>query len=440
MDFKNAPKKRTSNFREDETKLLIQLWGSPTVQNKLYLTHRKAPVMRLIAANMQKHGFYRTPDEIKTRIRNLKCLYHRIKKSMTTGQGIGTVDPDWPHYKAMDDILSKKNALRQSLVYNHNLLSEVSATEVKEEIEDIDVNDDAESNTSNSNGSDDEFEETAAMPATITPLIIEEEGKINTPIKIAPKPSAPIPSAPLVTTPQPIMYPRIQIAQNLHNTSQAPPTLTARFPVNTSKTMQTIQGAIQSSLPSNLATISPKIQTTNAVNKTNGSSLPFPLLILNGMSNGGIPGQNGTSGLLQKAVPIPNNGSNTASFNAEVSSILKEMLDIQKENLEIEKERLEVEKQKLDFERTVGSQLLSMTPMFNEIFYKFKDPYEASEDTKNFVGHPNYNKNVTNGQKRPAGDSPESINNAGKFLKQTKKNGLDNSDTDGDSGIVNDSV
>lgn len=151
MDFKNAPKKRTTNFREDETKLLIQLWGSPTVQNKLYLTHRKAPVMRLIAANMQKHGFYRTPDEIKTRIRNLKCLYHRIKKSMATGTGIGTVDPDWPHYKSMDEILSKKNALRQSLVYNHNLLSEVNA-EVKEEIEDIEINDDGESYTSNSNG------------------------------------------------------------------------------------------------------------------------------------------------------------------------------------------------------------------------------------------------------------------------------------------------
>lgn len=151
MDFKNAPKKRTTNFREDETKLLIQLWGSGTIQNKLYLTHRKAPVMRLIAANMQKHGFYRTPDEIKTRIRNLKCLYHRIKKSTTTGTGIGTVDPDWPHFKAMDEILSKKNALRQNLVYNHNLLSEVNA-EVKEEIEDIEINDDGESYTSNSNG------------------------------------------------------------------------------------------------------------------------------------------------------------------------------------------------------------------------------------------------------------------------------------------------
>lgn len=70
---------------------------------------------------------------------------------MATGTGIGTVDPDWPHYKSMDEILSKKNALRQSLVYNHNLLSEVNA-EVKEEIEDIEINDDGESYTSNSNG------------------------------------------------------------------------------------------------------------------------------------------------------------------------------------------------------------------------------------------------------------------------------------------------
>lgn len=52
-------KKRTTNFREDETKLLISLWGSPIIQNKLYLTHRKAPVMRLLAANMQQRGFHR---------------------------------------------------------------------------------------------------------------------------------------------------------------------------------------------------------------------------------------------------------------------------------------------------------------------------------------------------------------------------------------------
>ncbi|KAF7286122.1 hypothetical protein GWI33_007767 [Rhynchophorus ferrugineus] len=383
MDFKNVPKKRTTNFREDETKLLIQLWGSPTVQNKLYLTHRKAPVMRLIAANMQKHGFYRTPDEIKTRIRNLKCLYHRIKKSMTTGTGIGTVDPDWPHYKAMDEILSRKNAIRQSLVYNHNLLSEVnSETTVKQEIEDIDINDDVESYTSNSNGSDDEFEETPAMPATVTPLIIEEDEKVG-PIKIAPKPSVPATSSSSTT---PITYPRIQIAQNLMNTPS----------VSVSK------------------------GTPVSVNKSTNSTIPFPLLILNGVPNGVQSVSNGTPGLVQKTVTVSSSHQNLSAINSDTAKILKDILEVQRENLEIEKERLEIEKQKLNYERTIGSQFLNIAPIFNDILQKFRPEPEESiaheieeEDTKNFEGHPNYQKIEQNGRnKRPTDDLIVNLRNS----------------------------
>lgn len=143
-------KKRTTNFREDETKLLISLWGSPAIQNKLYLTHRKAPVMRLLAANMQQRGFYRSPDEIKTRIRNLKCLYHRIKRTMVTGSGIGTVDPDWPHFKAMDAILGKEGIQQKqekkmgAVSKEENLLEGPRCEDIKQEVE-LDINDDMES-------------------------------------------------------------------------------------------------------------------------------------------------------------------------------------------------------------------------------------------------------------------------------------------------------
>lgn len=148
--IRTLQKKRTTNFREDETKLLISLWGSPVVQNKLYLTHRKAPVMRLLASNMQQRGFHRSPDEIKTRIRNLKCLYHRIKRTMVTGSGIGTVDPDWPHFNAMDAILGKetnhqkqmKEAEKQAL--DDSLLEGPRCEDIKQEI-DLDIKDDLES-------------------------------------------------------------------------------------------------------------------------------------------------------------------------------------------------------------------------------------------------------------------------------------------------------
>lgn len=95
-------KKRTTNFREDETKLLIQLWGSPSIQTQMSACHRKAPIMIQLASMMQQYGFNRTPEEITTRIRNLKCIYHRIKKTLSTGL---ITDPDWYHFKAMDAIL-----------------------------------------------------------------------------------------------------------------------------------------------------------------------------------------------------------------------------------------------------------------------------------------------------------------------------------------------
>ncbi|XP_071056690.1 myb/SANT-like DNA-binding domain-containing protein 1 isoform X2 [Onthophagus taurus] len=146
--LRTVPKKRTANFREDETKLLIQLWGNPLIQNKLFLTHRKAPVMRILAANMQQRGFYRTPDEIKTRIRNLKCLYHRIKRTMVCGTGLGTVDPDWPHFKAMDAILSKQGLRKeQPPTCNESLLEGPKCEDIKQEIE-IDFNDDWTTNDS----------------------------------------------------------------------------------------------------------------------------------------------------------------------------------------------------------------------------------------------------------------------------------------------------
>lgn len=150
MHLRNLQKKRTANFREDETKLLIDLWGSPAIQNKLFLTHRKAPVMRILAASMQQRGFYRTPDEIKTRIRNLKCLYHRIKRTMQCGTGIGTVDPDWPHFKAMDAILSKENSRKlDNSEIDDSFLEGPKCEDIKQEIEEIDIHDDMDSMATN---------------------------------------------------------------------------------------------------------------------------------------------------------------------------------------------------------------------------------------------------------------------------------------------------
>ena len=98
------PHARNPNFDSEETKLLIQLWGDPQVQRTLITIHKKHPVIAKIAERMRAHGYNRSTEEINTRIKNLKCLYNRIKKDLDSGL---LNEPSWKHYAAMDEILSR---------------------------------------------------------------------------------------------------------------------------------------------------------------------------------------------------------------------------------------------------------------------------------------------------------------------------------------------
>lgn len=98
------PHARNPNFETEETKLLISLWGDPNVQKTLITTHKKHPVIARLAEKMREHGYYRSPEEINTRIKNLKCFYNRIKKDLETGILMETT---WKHFTAMDEILTR---------------------------------------------------------------------------------------------------------------------------------------------------------------------------------------------------------------------------------------------------------------------------------------------------------------------------------------------
>lgn len=98
------PHARNPNFETEETKLLISLWGDPKVQKTLITTHKKHPVIAKLADKMREHGYHRSPEEINTRIKNLKCFYNRIKKDLENGI---VNEPTWRHYGAMDEILTR---------------------------------------------------------------------------------------------------------------------------------------------------------------------------------------------------------------------------------------------------------------------------------------------------------------------------------------------
>ncbi|XP_017133068.1 uncharacterized protein LOC108149761 isoform X2 [Drosophila elegans] len=98
---------RNPNFDTDETKLLIQLWGDPKLQRTLITTHKKHAVICQLAAKMQEYGYHRSPEEITTRIKNLKCFYNRLKKDKECG-GLSTdSEPSWKHFAEMDAIMTR---------------------------------------------------------------------------------------------------------------------------------------------------------------------------------------------------------------------------------------------------------------------------------------------------------------------------------------------
>lgn len=103
-DGNKKPHARNPNFDSEETRLLISLWGDPQVQRTLITIHKKHPVIAKIAERMRSHGYNRSTEEINTRIKNLKCLYNRIKKDLDSGL---LNEPSWKHYNAMDEILSR---------------------------------------------------------------------------------------------------------------------------------------------------------------------------------------------------------------------------------------------------------------------------------------------------------------------------------------------
>lgn len=151
---------RNPNFDTEETKLLISLWGDPNIQKTLITTHKKSPVIEKLAQSMRERGYYRTPEEINTRIKNLKCLYNRYKKDLDLGV---LTEPTWKHYQAMHEILNRPifgRSAAQERMRQHELKQkelEAQRTKEKEQSDDVhSINDDDDDDMYDDDGEDDD--------------------------------------------------------------------------------------------------------------------------------------------------------------------------------------------------------------------------------------------------------------------------------------------
>lgn len=174
------PHARNPNFETEETKLLISLWGDPKVQKTLITTHKKHPVIMKLADKMREHGYYRSAEEINTRIKNLKCFYNRIKKDIELGI---ITEPTWKHYAAMEEIINRPvfgNRVQQPHLLHLHLqqqLQQKAAAATPSSATDNKINEDDDDSTSSElrpedllsveegeEGTEMDFEETVLVP------------------------------------------------------------------------------------------------------------------------------------------------------------------------------------------------------------------------------------------------------------------------------------
>ncbi|KAI4456981.1 hypothetical protein MML48_8g00005795 [Holotrichia oblita] len=237
---------------------------------------------------------------------------------MACGTGLGTVDPDWPHFKAMDAILSKQGHRKDPLTENY--LEGPRCEDIKQEI-DIDLNDDMDSFEANESVGSDYDERSTPPPLHPAPLVS---------VKSADQLKA--------------------STSEIHHTNNKLPTIVPSF-----------------TLPQNFQAG----QSTNGVRSGGMPSIPVPLLILNSLQPQHSQEKN-KDGSANSQINEKN--------SSDLQFSLKELVIIQRENLELERQRLEVEKQRLEFERLVGTQLITLIPMIGSLLQHLTTKNEDSPD------------------------------------------------------------
>lgn len=386
-----------------------RLWGDPVVQRTLITTHKKYPVIAKIAQNMREHGYNRTAEEINTRIKNLKCFYNRVKKDLEIGV-IST--PSWPHYEAMDEILSRPifgNNARMNL--NNPQTSSQSSQSPKESVAHL-----VESEIKEEQISDDDLQNSSSNGDLLTPKEEPDEGQhdelldseidedfeeefINGP---------PLPKLQKISSPKYTALPQLdKISTHAVEIKllETPPSTGNTVISSTPTTTNNVTNGKISLVPTNVL-LKPQAQlknvpTPNTITAQTVQNTPstqsMKVLLVNTLPNGGI---NTTT-----AVIGPNNSSQTNSVittpnlpklqpkplpalhlqssvtpqlrpespkisivptkqeptkHSTLRQLMNNMIRLQNENLTMQRQRLNIERQRLEYEKNMGNRIVDL--------------------------------------------------------------------------------
>ena len=105
--------KMATNWKEDETLKLIELWGDGAIQAMLEGSRRNKDVFLRISRSMGEAGYEKTGDQCSCKIKKLRLEYRKIKdkKGKT-----GTDYKEWKYFEVMDSALGHKAATQPPIV------------------------------------------------------------------------------------------------------------------------------------------------------------------------------------------------------------------------------------------------------------------------------------------------------------------------------------
>ncbi|XP_045173150.2 uncharacterized protein LOC123534792 [Mercenaria mercenaria] len=133
-----------SNWNVTETKTLIAIWGHEDIQNGLDGMYRNAEVYVEVSKKMQEMGFKRNALQIRSKIKQLKNDYKKVKDSNAQS---GNARKTNRYFEELDRILGHRPATRPSSV----LSTSTTETDISDQ-ENVNTDEEQDSDTNTDGG------------------------------------------------------------------------------------------------------------------------------------------------------------------------------------------------------------------------------------------------------------------------------------------------
>ncbi|XP_030612257.1 uncharacterized protein LOC115799302 [Archocentrus centrarchus] len=121
-------------WSEEETNILLAIWSSREIQDKLENSQRKAKVYEEVQAELLIAGYNRTPEQITNKLKKLKKDYRDHKKEVFKGgAGRSSRGRNAVHFDVLESVLGPRPANQRTGALN-------STTAVRKQMRDAATN------------------------------------------------------------------------------------------------------------------------------------------------------------------------------------------------------------------------------------------------------------------------------------------------------------